>query len=121
MQAAYWDPEIARWRPLGLAFGRGGAHPGPAAWRCGRRPNPRCKLPECAPPVIRNQLLPWEAEALLRALGWDVPDQFPSSAPSVAGVANPYTPEMAARPADRLLQQTVASSRWFVTAKPANA
>jgi SAM-dependent methyltransferase len=75
-------------------------------------------LPDSPTPAIRNQLLPWEAEALLHALGWDIVEQFPSFAPSVAGVPNPYTPEMAARLQDRLLQQTVASSWWFVATKP---
>ena len=66
-------------------------------------------------PAVRNQLLPWEAEALLGALGWEILSQAPGFERSVSGKGNQYTAEMVEQLPNRVLQQTVASS-WRIVA-----
>jgi SAM-dependent methyltransferase len=80
-------------------------------------------LPDAAWPAVSNHLLPWEAEALLGALGWTVLAQRPSFGfgPGSARPTNGYTARDAARLDDRLWHQTIASSWWFVATPGAGA
>jgi SAM-dependent methyltransferase len=59
-----------------------------------------------------NDILPWELEALLGALGWEIVDQRP-----LFGGGNPYEALVADLP-DTVLRQTVAGSWRFVARKP---
>ena len=52
-------------------------------------------LPDTSAPSVRNQLLPWEAEALLDALGWEIGTQAPEFGQAVSGAANRYSAETA--------------------------
>lgn len=72
-------------------------------------------LPGAPGPSVRNQLLPWEAEALLDALGWEIVSQAPGFERSVSGRDNQYTAETVEQLPDRVLQQAVASS-WRIVA-----
>jgi ubiquinone/menaquinone biosynthesis C-methylase UbiE len=74
-------------------------------------------LPGDPAPVVRNQILPWEAEALLEALGWEIVSQAPEFESAVSGASNRYTAELAAQLSDRVLQQAIATSWQFVTRK----
>jgi SAM-dependent methyltransferase len=74
-------------------------------------------LPGAPGPAVRNQLLPWEAEALLAALGWEVIVQAPEFERSVSGRDNRYSAEMAEHLTDRVLQQAIATSWRFVAVK----
>ena len=79
-------------------------------------------LPDQPAPAIRNHLLPWEAEALLQAPGWNIVMQAPEFGRAVSGATNRYSAETAEHLSDRILQQAVATSWRFVAAKPeANA
>lgn len=68
------------------------------------------------PPTIipGNDILPWEMEALLVELGWQVLDQQPRVGRTVRGPASPYSEAMVSRLPDRLLQQAVATAWQFV-------
>jgi len=71
-------------------------------------------LPDADGPAVRNQLLPWEAEALLGELGWTIVSQAPEFQPSVSGQGNAYSATIAKQLSDRILSQTIASSWQFV-------
>jgi SAM-dependent methyltransferase len=71
-------------------------------------------LPESGLPAIGNQILPWEVEALLRHLGWQIVEQTPSFARSYGGVTNRYTEEDGRRLADPIWAQTIATAWQFV-------
>ena len=75
-------------------------------------------LPGNPTPCIFNHILPWEVEALLRALGWEIVAQRPDFGPTASGMANEYTQQMADQLNDRVLQQTVASLWEFIALKP---
>ena len=75
-------------------------------------------LPGAPGPSVRNQILPWEAEALLGELGWEVLTQAPEFDQSVSGKGNRYSAEMGTHLSDRVLQQAVATSWRFVAIKP---
>lgn len=75
-------------------------------------------LPGATGPTVRNQLLPWEAEALLDALGWEIVSQAPEFERSASGKGNRYSAEMAEQLSDRVLQQTIATSWRFVAVRP---
>lgn len=62
-----------------------------------------------------NDILPWELEALLRALGWEIVDQRPALGPDRG--ENPDATTVADLP-DTVLRQTVAGSWRFVARKP---
>jgi ubiquinone/menaquinone biosynthesis C-methylase UbiE len=72
-------------------------------------------LPGAPGPAVRNQLLPWEAEALLAELGWEIVSQAPGFERSVSGKGNQYSAETVEQLPDRVLQQTVASN-WRIVA-----
>jgi ubiquinone/menaquinone biosynthesis C-methylase UbiE len=75
-------------------------------------------LPDTSAPSVRNQLLPWEAEALLEALGWEIGTQAPEFGSAVSsGAANRYSADTAAQLNDRVLQQAIATSWRFVATK----
>lgn len=78
-------------------------------------------LPGAPGQSVRNQLLPWEAEALLGELGWEVLTQAPEFDQSVSGKGNRYSAEMATQLSDRVLQQTVATSWRFAATKAESA
>jgi SAM-dependent methyltransferase len=75
-------------------------------------------LPDADVPPIANQILPWETEALLDALGWQILGGRPLFGPAASGAANAYDAERAAALADPILQQTVATSWEIVARKP---
>lgn len=75
-------------------------------------------LPDDDGPAIGNHILPWEVEALLRHLGWQVVAQEPNFGPPVLGPANRYSREDSDQLADPILQQTIATGWQFVAAKP---
>jgi ubiquinone/menaquinone biosynthesis C-methylase UbiE len=76
-------------------------------------------LPANTVPAIANQILPWEMEALLQELGWEIIHQQPDFEPSAAGQPNRYDEAWSRQVSDRILQQTVASKWLFVARKPA--
>ena len=72
-------------------------------------------LPDAAAPAVSNHILPWEAEALLGALGWTILAQRPAFGfGAQASGAAAYTARDAARLDDRIWHQTIASSWRFV-------
>jgi SAM-dependent methyltransferase len=72
-----------------------------------------------APAVIPlNDILPWEMEALLGALGWQILDQRPHVGPTVGGPPSLYTLAMVLALPDRILQQTAATTWQFVAVRP---
>jgi hypothetical protein len=73
-------------------------------------------LPGTPCPAVRNQLLPWEAETLLDAPGWEIVSQAPEFERSVSGKGNRYSAEMTEHLSGRVLQQTIATSWRFVAA-----
>lgn len=75
-------------------------------------------MPDAAGPHVRNQMLPWEAEALLGALGWEIESHEPEFQQSGRGANNQYSAEKAALLDDRLLQQAIATSWRFVAFRP---
>jgi ubiquinone/menaquinone biosynthesis C-methylase UbiE len=75
-------------------------------------------LPGDKTPTIANYITPWEMEALLGELGWEIIMQKPHFGPSAAGVLNEYNEEISERLGDRVLQQTIATSWQFVAVKP---
>ena len=78
-------------------------------------------LPDAAVPPIANQILPWETEALLGALGWRILGGRPLFGPAASGAANAYDAARAAALADPILQQTVATAWQIVAQKPAGS
>ena len=69
---------------------------------------------------VRNYLLPWEMEALLPALGWQIVTQQPIfGGRSFSGAISPYTDETTARYDDPVILQTLAPVWWFTAEKPA--
>jgi hypothetical protein len=78
-------------------------------------------LPDTPTPAIRNQLLPWEAEALLEVLGSEVIEQAPEFQQAVSGAVNRYSSELAEQLGDRILQQSVATTWRFVAIKSAKS
>lgn len=75
-------------------------------------------LPDAEVPDIANHILPWETEALLVEMGWEIVSQKPHFGPAASGVTNDYDEEVSAALSDRVLQQTIASSYRFVALKP---
>lgn len=65
-----------------------------------------------------NDILPWELGALVRELGWEIVEQFPTFHASVEGATNEYTEEAARALNDQMLQQAVCSGWWMVVRKP---
>ena len=65
-----------------------------------------------------NDILPWEMERLLEALGWRIVDQHPLSAMTVQGARSPYTQEQLDSLPDKVLQQAVAAVWRFAAEKP---
>ena len=63
-----------------------------------------------------NRLVPWELEALLAHLGWEILDGWGSFGATMTGDANPLSADAVA-PLDRRLQQAAATS-WAVIARP---
>ena len=63
-----------------------------------------------------NRLVPWELEALLAHLGWEVLDGWGSFGTTMNGDANPFSADAVA-PLDRRLQQAAATT-WAVIARP---
>jgi len=78
-------------------------------------------LPAAAAPTGMNYLLPWEAEALLEELGWEIVGHRPDFGPAASGATNEYTAEMAGRWGNRIVQQTLTTVWEFVIAKPVDA
>lgn len=77
-------------------------------------------LPDADRPAIGNHILPWEVEALLRHLGWQLVAQEGYYGPGALGQTNRYTREDGERLADPVLQQTIATAWQFVAARPAD-
>src|SRR6185437_16245719 len=75
-------------------------------------------LPDSAAVIPLNDILPWEMEALLGALGWQILDQRPHVGPTVGGPPSLYTQEAVLALPDRILQQTAATTWQFVAARP---
>lgn len=75
-------------------------------------------LPEPPPAIPLNDILPWELEALLAALGWRTVAQRPLVAPTLRGPADPYTVAQVEALPDRVLQQAIATLWQFVAEKP---
>lgn len=71
-------------------------------------------LPDSPEVVPLNDLMPWEAEALLTELGWEIIDQQPRVGAALRGPATRYTEEVVRSMADRLLQQTAATGWEFL-------
>jgi SAM-dependent methyltransferase len=65
-------------------------------------------------PVPANEILPWETEALLEALGFEILEHRPDFGPAASGARNPYTAEQAELLGDRVLRQTVATAWTFI-------
>jgi len=86
-----------------------------------KRDDWRRYLPGASGPSVRNQLLPWEAEALLDELGWEISSQVPEFERSVSGKGNRFSAEMATQLSDRVLQQAIATSWRFVAKRPEDA
>lgn len=76
-------------------------------------------LPGAAAPTGMNYMMPWEMEALLGELRWEILGHRPDFGPAASGASNEYTAEMAGRWEDRIVQQTLATVWEFVIAKPA--
>lgn len=76
-------------------------------------------LPDNDASRIRNYLLPWEMETLLTTLGWQILEQWPVFGPALDGSTTEYTEAVSEQLADRVLQQTIATTWWFVTERPA--
>jgi len=74
-------------------------------------------LPDPPPVMPMNDILPWEMEALLDALGWRVLEHVPRVRGSFSGPAEGYTLEMVKALSDRVLQQTIATA-WLFVATP---
>lgn len=97
-------------RPVGrLILVTLGAH-SPVKWEWWRR-----FLPDYDGPHYANDILPWEVEALLGEMGWQLLDGFPTFGRTLEGTKNPYTEDSAQQLDDRILLQTVASG-WCVVA-----
>lgn len=75
-------------------------------------------LPGSEEADIFNHILPWEMEAVLKELGWQLLEQQPFFGSTASGVTNAYTMETAERLVDPILQQTVATAWMFVARKP---
>lgn len=65
-----------------------------------------------------NAILPWETEALLEALGWQIVTQRPCFGGTLAGGVNLCAEEFSDHLADHILQQTIATTWTFVALKP---
>ena len=78
-------------------------------------------LPGAAAPTGMNYMLPWEMEALLGELGWEILGHRADFGPAASGATNEYTAEMTGRWEDRIVQQTLTTVWEFVIAKPAVA
>ncbi len=76
-------------------------------------------LPGNDEPRIRTHLLPWELEELLTALGWRIIEQWPVFGPAFDGAPTKYSEAISEQLADRVLQQTIATTWWFVAERPA--
>ena len=74
-------------------------------------------LPEPPPVMPLNDILPWEMEALLDALGWRVMEQGPRVNQSFSGPDGRYTQEQVEALPDRVLQQAAATT-WMFVATP---
>jgi len=75
-------------------------------------------LPEDDQLHTGNDILPWEMEALLEELGWQIVAQEPLFGPAMNGVSNNFDAEKVAQLTDRVLQQAIASAWKFVATKP---
>ena len=76
-------------------------------------------LPDADSPALGNHILPWEVEALLHHLGWQLVAQAPFFGTAMSGAVNRYTREDSDRLADPVLQQTIATGWQFVAMRPA--
>jgi SAM-dependent methyltransferase len=74
-------------------------------------------LPDPPEVVPLNDLMPWEAEALLNELGWEILDQQPRIGAALRGPATTYSEEFVRSLADRILQQTAATG-WEFLVRP---
>jgi SAM-dependent methyltransferase len=72
-------------------------------------------LPGAVSTGITNHILPWEMEALLRELGWEVVAREACFGPSVSGQVNAYTTDSSCHLKDPVLLQSVATSWEVVT------
>ncbi len=75
-------------------------------------------LPESQEPQVGNNILPWEMEALLEELGWQIIEQEPLFGPGMNGITNNFDAENASLLSERVLLQTIASAWKFVATKP---
>lgn len=75
-------------------------------------------LPGSPAPLPVNHILPWEAEALLEEMGWEIVSQRANMGPAASGATNEYTREMIEQLDNRILQQTLASLWEFIAVKP---
>lgn len=78
-------------------------------------------LPDATAVVPLNDILPWEMESLLDALGWELLDQRPHVGPTVSGPPSTYTQGAVLALPDRILQQTAATTWQFVAVRPVQA
>lgn len=78
-------------------------------------------LPDTTEVHTANDILPWEMEALLQELGWEIVEQRPLSGVTVDGVSNPHPEDLIAQLPTRVLQQAAALAWRFVALKPATA
>jgi SAM-dependent methyltransferase len=74
-------------------------------------------LPDPPEVVPLNDLMPWESEALLTELGWEIIDQQPRVGATLRGPVPVYSEEFVRTLADRNLQQTAATG-WEFLARP---
>lgn len=75
-------------------------------------------LPDNADARYGNDILPWELEALLGALGWRIIEQVPQVGPAVSGATNAYDLAGVVALPDPILRQAVASAWTFVATRP---
>lgn len=71
-------------------------------------------LPDPPEVIPLNDLLPWEAEALLLELGWEIIDQRPRVGATLRGPKTAYTDAFVSALPDRILQQTIATTWEFL-------
>jgi hypothetical protein len=65
---------------------------------------------------VGNHLMPWEMEALLEKLGWQIIDGQPNFSPTLEGTTNPYE-EVSRGISDKIMLMAIASNWRFVCVK----
>jgi 2-polyprenyl-3-methyl-5-hydroxy-6-metoxy-1,4-benzoquinol methylase len=78
-------------------------------------------LPEAPALLAMYYILPWEAEALLRELDWEIVDGRPNFGPAATGATKEYSPEIAEQLGDRIVLQAIATAWEVVAVKPAHS